>query len=101
MRQQFEILKGVSQAVKAGKESLLHFVDLAHHHGFMFQNPEWYIAFDHEPLLAIETRKKVFAQAAAERKRCYGFHVPWPGIGHMLPVGNGYLWHPERWSWGS
>ena len=88
MRQQFEILKGVSQAVKAGtqfskgavtieaapghtaghaifriksgKESLLHFVDLAHHHGFMFHNPEWYIAFDHEPLLAIETCKKVF-----------------------------------------
>jgi len=126
---QFEVLKGVSQPVKAGSqffngavtieaapghtaghaifriksgnESLLHFVDLAHHHGLMFHNPEWFIAFDHDPMLGIETRKKVFAQAAAERTRCYGFHVPWPGIGHILPVGGGYLWHPERWSWGS
>ena len=126
---QFEILKGVSQPVKAGtqffngavtieaapghtaghaifriksgNESLLHLMDLSHHHGFMFHNPNWFIAFDHDPMLGIETRKRVFAQAAAERTRCYGFHVPWPGIGHVLPVGEGYLWHPERWSWGS
>ncbi len=129
VRSQFEMLKGVSQPVKpgtqffngavtieaapghtaghaifrikSGDESLLHYVDLAHHHGFMFFNPEWYIAFDHDPMLAIETRKKVFAQAAAERTRCYGFHVPWPGIGHIVPQEGGYLWHPECWSWGS
>ena len=126
---QFEILKGVSQPVKSGtqffngavtveaapghtaghavfritsgNETLLHLMDLSHHHGFMFHNPEWYIAFDHDPLQSIDTRKKVFAKAAAERTRCYGFHVPWPGIGQVVPVGAGYLWHPERWSWGS
>lgn len=129
VRAQFEILKAVSQPVKAGtqffggavtieaapghtdghaifriksgNESLLHIMDLAHHHGFMFHNPNWFIAFDHDPLLGIETRKRVFAQAAAEKTRCYGFHVPFPGLGHMLPDGEGYLWHPERWSWGS
>lgn len=126
---QFEILKGVSHPVKAGtqffngavtieaapghtaghaifriksgNESLLHMMDLSHHHGFMFHNPNWYIAFDHDPMQSIETRKKVFAQAAAEKTRCYGFHVPWPGIGHVLPVGEGYVWYQERWSWGS
>jgi glyoxylase-like metal-dependent hydrolase (beta-lactamase superfamily II) len=126
---QFDILKGVSQPAKAGtqffngavtieaapghtaghaifriksgNESLLHLMDLSHHHGFMFHNPNWYIAFDHDPMQSIDTRKKVFAKAAAERTRCYGFHVPWPGIGHVLPVGEGYLWHQERWSWGS
>lgn len=129
IRSQFEILKGVSQPVKAGTEffngavtiesapghtaghavfqirsgdeSLLHFVDITHHHGFMFHNPEWYIAFDHDPMLAVNTRKQIFEKSAAERTRCYGFHVPFPGIGHIVPVGKGYLWHPERWSWGS
>lgn len=129
VRSQFEILKPLSQPVKpgteffngavtilaapghtaghaiflikSGNESLLHMMDLSHHHGFMFHNPEWYIAFDHNPIQSIDTRKKVFAKAAAERTRCYGFHVPWPGLGHVLPVGQGYLWHPERWSWGS
>ena len=129
VRSQFEILKGVSQPAKAGTkffngavtieaasghtaghavfriqsgdESLLHLMDLSHHHGFMFHNPNWYIAFDHDPVQSIATRQKVFAEAAAGRTRCYGFHVPWPGLGHLLPVGDGYLWHPERWSWGS
>ncbi len=87
--------------IKSGKESLLHMMDLTHHHGFMFHNPSWYIAFDHDPEQSIDTRKKVLAKAAAERTRCYGFHVPWPGLGHVLPMGEGYLWHPERWSWGS
>jgi glyoxylase-like metal-dependent hydrolase (beta-lactamase superfamily II) len=129
VRSQFEILRGVSQPAKAGTEffngavtieaapghtaghavfriksgdeSLLHLMDLSHHHGFMFHNPNWYIAFDHDPMQSINTRQKVFAAAAAGRTRCYGFHVPWPGIGHVVPVGEGYLWHPERWSWGS
>ena len=129
VRSQFEILKGVSQPVKSGTkffngavtieaapghtaghaifriqsggETLLHLMDLSHHHGFMYHNPEWYIAFDHDPMQSIDTRKRVFAKAAGERTRCYGFHVPWPGIGRILPQGEGYLWHPERWSWGS
>ncbi len=129
VRADFEVLKGVAQPIKpgtelfggmvtveaapghtsghaifrirSGTESLLHFVDLAHHHGLNFYNPGWTIEFDHDPVLAVETRKKVFAMAAAERTRCYGFHVPWPGLGQILPVGGGYLWHAERWSWGS
>ena len=129
VREQFEILKGVAQPIKpgtkffdgavtiesapghtaghaifriqSGSESLLHLMDLSHHHGFMFHNPNWYIAFDHDPMQSIETRKSVFAKAATERTRCYGFHVPWPGIGQLVPAGSGYLWHAERWSWGS
>jgi hypothetical protein len=52
-------------------------------------------------MLGIDTRKEVFAQAATERTRCYGFHMPWPGLGRVLSVGDGYLWNAERWSWGS
>jgi glyoxylase-like metal-dependent hydrolase (beta-lactamase superfamily II) len=87
--------------IESGGESLLHFSDLSHHHGLMLHNPNWTIEFDHDPELSVETRKKVFSRAAAEKSRCYGFHMPWPGIGRLLPVGDGYLWHPERWSWGS
>ncbi len=87
--------------IRSGGDELLHLMDLSHHHGFMYHNPEWNIAFDHDPAQAIETRKKVFAQAAAKGTRCYGFHVPWPGLGRVLPVGKGYEWYPERWSWGS
>jgi glyoxylase-like metal-dependent hydrolase (beta-lactamase superfamily II) len=87
--------------IKSGKESLLHFMDVAHHHTLMFTNPAWGIAFDHEPEQAIETRKKLFAQLAAVNERAYGFHLPWPGIGRVAKRGAGYTWEAERWSWGS
>ena len=128
VRGNFEIIRGVSQAAKAGSgffngavtieaapghtaghavfriksgnDSLLHLMDLSHHRGFMFHNPNWHIAFDHHPQQSIDTRKKVFARAAAERTRCYGFHLPWPGLGRLLPVDQGYVWHAEQWRWG-
>jgi len=87
--------------ITSGNESLLHLMDLSHHHGLMFHKPEWNIAFDHDPAQSIDTRKKVFARAAAERTRCYGFHVPFPGLGNLVAQGEGYLWHPESWAWGA
>ena len=79
----------------------MHFMDVAHHHTLMFTDPGWGIAFDHEPDQAIDTRKKLFAKLAATHERAYGFHLPWPGIGRVLPRAQGYAWEPERWSWGS
>lgn len=87
--------------IRSGEQSLLHFMDVAHHHTLMFTNPGWGIAFDHEPDQAIATRKKVFGQLAATNERAYGFHLPWPGIGRVAKRGHGYAWEPERWSWGS
>lgn len=87
--------------IKSGNESLLHFVDVAHHHTLMFTDPMWGIAFDHEPDQARVTRKKVWAELAATHERAYGFHLPWPGIGRVTTHGGGYAWEQERWSWGS
>jgi glyoxylase-like metal-dependent hydrolase (beta-lactamase superfamily II) len=87
--------------IRSGQESLLHFVDIAHHHTLMFTDPSWNIAFDHDPDQAMDTRKKVFAQLATTHERAYGFHLPWPGIGRVSAHGQGYAWEPERWSWGS
>ena len=86
--------------VRSGKESLMHFMDVAHHHTLMFKNPGWGIAFDHEPELAIDTRKKLFAELSTTHERAYGFHLPWPGIGRVARDGPGYAWQGERWSWG-
>jgi len=87
--------------IRSGKESLLHFMDVAHHHTLMFANPGWGIAFDHEPEQATDTRRKLFAKLAATNERAYGFHLPWPGIGRVAAQGTGYTWESERWSWGS
>ena len=87
--------------IRDGDDSLLHLMDLAHHHLLMFADPSWFIEFDHHPELAVATRKAVFGRAAATRERCYGFHLPWPGLGRILPRGSGFRWEQERLGWGS
>ncbi|MBL9205851.1 MAG: MBL fold metallo-hydrolase [Opitutaceae bacterium] len=87
--------------IRHGQESLVHIMDVAHHHVLMFSDPSWFIEFDHVPEQAVATRKRIFAELAGKRTRTYGFHLPWPGIGRVLPRGSGYRWEAERWSWGS
>ncbi len=86
--------------IRSEGQELLHLMDLAHHHLLMFANPAWNIAFDHDPDLAIRTRQRYWADAAAQRSRCYGFHLPWPGLGHIVQDdSNHYRWWAERWQW--
>jgi glyoxylase-like metal-dependent hydrolase (beta-lactamase superfamily II) len=86
--------------LRSGTESLLHFMDAAHHHTLMFTNPSWAINYDHEPEQAVDTRKKLFAELSTTHERAYGFHLPWPGLGRVARTAPGYTWQPERWSWG-
>lgn len=85
--------------IKSGGHEFLHLMDLAHNDLLMFANPNWTIGFDHHPKQAVETRKTFWAEAAAKGTRCYGFHLPFPGIGYILKVGQGYRWAPEPWQW--
>jgi glyoxylase-like metal-dependent hydrolase (beta-lactamase superfamily II) len=86
--------------IKSDGQSLLHLSDLAHNHVLMLEDPSWFIDFDHNPEVAIATRKKVFAEIAATKERAYGFHIPWPGLGVVTPNGRkGYQWIPSTWRW--
>ena len=85
--------------IRSGEGELLHLVDLAHHHLLMFADPGWTIAFDHDPETAVVTRRKYWTAAAENRTRCYGFHLPWPGLGNIIGSENAYQWWPERWHW--
>ncbi|MBK1829193.1 MBL fold metallo-hydrolase [Verrucomicrobiaceae bacterium R5-34] len=85
--------------IRSGDDELLHMVDLAHHHLLMFQKPTWKIGWDNNLELAAQTRKRVFTQAAAAKTRVFGFHVPFPGLGRINPLGDGFRWVPERLVW--
>lgn len=85
--------------IRSNGEELLHLMDLAHHHLLMFTDPTWNIAFDHDPAQSILTRKQFWHEAAAKHTRCLGFHLPWPGLGHIVGAEAGYRWSPEAWRW--
>ncbi|MFC5050872.1 MBL fold metallo-hydrolase [Rubritalea spongiae] len=83
----------------SGEEELVHISDLAHHHLLMFDDPTWCIGFDHNPTLAVESRKRVFSELAEKRSRAYGFHLAYPGLGRILATEKGYRWSAERFEW--
>lgn len=88
--------------ISSDGESLLNFTDIAHSDILMFRNPSWVIGWDHDMGQAVETRRRVFKQAAHQRTPCFGFHVPWPGLGGIVLRGTGesYDWVPRRIFWG-
>ena len=83
--------------VSEGQE-LLVTGDVAHHPVLMFAHPEWTVAFDADPVQAVETRRTLFAEAAARRTRLLVYHMPFPAIGHVRRAGEGYDWVPEMWT---
>ncbi|MDX2016735.1 MAG: MBL fold metallo-hydrolase [Planctomycetota bacterium] len=73
--------------------------DIVHHHVAMFARPEWTIAFDTDPTLAVQTRRRVFDMIVSEKMRAHGYHMPWPGLGRIGRRGEGYWWGIEGWTW--
>ena len=71
----------------SGNEQLLHLVDAVHHHVLSFAHPEWAVAFDAQPKLAIDTRKRLLDRAAADRLRVFGGHLPFPSLGRVRGTG--------------
>jgi glyoxylase-like metal-dependent hydrolase (beta-lactamase superfamily II) len=92
----------IALLVSSGKETLLNSADTVNHHALMFSHPEWTTAFDSDPKMAAETRRKMLDRAAADGLRVLGYHLPFPGIGHVRTVkGGGFEWAPEPWTWTS
>ena len=89
--------------IESAGETLLNITDIAHNDILMFQNPHWVIGWDHDMGQAIDTRRRVFKQAAHQRTPIFGFHVPWPGLGAIVPRGSdeSYDWAPRRIFWGA
>jgi glyoxylase-like metal-dependent hydrolase (beta-lactamase superfamily II) len=58
-------------------------------------NPEWQLAIDQDPQMAVETRKKIFDRAVADKLAISGTHWLMPNVGTLAKDGNGYVFAPE------
>jgi glyoxylase-like metal-dependent hydrolase (beta-lactamase superfamily II) len=83
--------------IQSGNDELVHMVDLAHNYVIMFHNPDWTIGVDSDPEQAASTRKSIFEKLAANRTRVIGYHLPFPGVGHIRKKDQGFEWVPEPW----
>jgi len=62
------------------------------------RNPDWQFVFDTDRPQAVETRKKLYEMAAAEKMMVQAFHIAFPSMVYVEKNGNGYRLVPVPWS---
>ncbi|MCR2488864.1 MBL fold metallo-hydrolase, partial [Salmonella enterica] len=59
--------------------------------------PEWHVVFDADKEMAAATRKRIFDMIASERLPFIGYHMPFPAIGYLQAMDQGYRYVPESY----
>lgn len=84
--------------VFSGTESIVHMADLIHSDVLLFPHPEWGFNGDTDIEQATATRRRVLASLAEAKTMAFGYHLPWPGIGHIKIQGSGFEWIAETYA---
>jgi len=85
--------------ISSDNQSLMILGDTVHNMAVQFARPDVAFAFDTDSTKAIPVRKALFKQLAESKSLAAGMHLPFPGIGRVLPNGEGgYLWAPVEFS---
>lgn len=80
----------------SGKQIIL-IADTANHFVITLQRPEWHVVFDADKEIAAATRKRIFDMIASERLPFIGYHMPFPAIGYLQAMDQGYRYVPESY----
>ncbi|WP_075215453.1 MBL fold metallo-hydrolase [Mongoliimonas terrestris] len=86
----------VYQLESEGRRLMLT-ADTANHYVVSLQRPDWEVRFDADKAAAAATRKAVFGQIAADRIPFIGYHMPFPAVGYVEPLGEGFRWVPATY----
>ncbi|HBK07965.1 MAG TPA: MBL fold metallo-hydrolase [Acetobacteraceae bacterium] len=87
-----------SFAVASGNSRMMVQSDVTNIPEFFLLNPNWHVAYDHDPELAQKTRHKFYDMAASEKMLVAGYHFSFPSAGHVEKNGTGYRLVPVAWS---
>ena len=76
--------------VSSRGQSYLYLADVTNVPSLFARAPDWAVAFDMDAEMARQTRRRLLAQAAQDRTLLGGFHFPFPAVGTLAKVDNGY-----------
>jgi glyoxylase-like metal-dependent hydrolase (beta-lactamase superfamily II) len=79
--------------ISSGGSKLLYAADLFHHL-IQMACPDLCAMADLIPEEAVKARTRLARQAMAEKMTVFACHLPYPGIGHITPRGEAFLWQP-------
>lgn len=83
--------------VESGGNNLMITADSANHPVLALQRPDWPFSFDADAEAASATRKSLFGMIASERIPFIGYHMPFPSVGYVEAMGDGFRWVPETY----
>ncbi|ACZ37711.1 MBL fold metallo-hydrolase [Sphaerobacter thermophilus] len=86
-------LHHMALAISSGNERVLLPMDVALN-PLHLERPSWGAALDQDRALAEATRRRFFAEAAADDALLFVYHFPFPGLGRVTPHGEGWRWEP-------
>ena len=68
--------------------------DVSHHSILLIENPRMEFLYDTDPKQAVTTRLKMLDFLATNRIPILAYHFAWPGYGHFVKRGEGFLYLP-------
>jgi glyoxylase-like metal-dependent hydrolase (beta-lactamase superfamily II) len=88
----------MSFVVASGSARVLVQSDVTSIPQFFLRHPDWQVEYDADPNQAVQTRRKFYDMASAEKALVIGFHFPFPSAGYVEKDGTGYRLVPIAWS---
>ena len=89
----------ISFHVGSDNEAMLVSGDVVANDTLSFRRPEWGYGFDVDAAQAAKTRIAFLDRCVADRTLIASYHLPFPGVGHVLRDGSAYRWIPAEWRW--
>jgi glyoxylase-like metal-dependent hydrolase (beta-lactamase superfamily II) len=85
--------------IASGGRSLLIWGDIVHVQELQVPRPETTMMVDVDPQRAIETRRRLFDQVAADRQAIAGMHLHFPALGYLTKLADGrHRLVPDAWT---
>ncbi len=81
----------------SGGRELVLLNDTTPHYVASFAHPEWHFSMDDDPVKAAETRRRILDDCAASAVPVIGFHLPFPSIGFVETLQDGFEFRPATY----
>jgi glyoxylase-like metal-dependent hydrolase (beta-lactamase superfamily II) len=84
--------------IASGSARLFFQADVSIVPALFLRNPEWQIMFDSDGDKAVQTRRRIYDMASADKLLIAGYHFPFPGFGYVEKADTGYQLVPAAWN---
>jgi glyoxylase-like metal-dependent hydrolase (beta-lactamase superfamily II) len=80
--------------ISSGPLKLIDIGDSAHSAVISLAKPNWDVGYDQDKVAGKAERKAILAKVAASHEWVFAPHFPFPGVGHVVAKGDGFVWVP-------